>query len=165
MARDKTDKAEIDRFMRVLYKLSFAHEGMDEGSKEDQKLFLVLWKKFIRFVEPDGMYALIVMSKHWSDAEVGMLCMALVRAMHNKKTPDCTGVKVIGRMTVVSAASCCNRDETRLVRNVLTDGGEFSEETSKLEEYLGSMLPKNRSHLATPDGKIIDLDKIFKRVN
>lgn len=161
MARDsKTDKAETTRFMRVLYKLAFAHEGMDESNQDDQKSFLALWKKFIRFVEPEGMYVLIVMSKHWSDAEVGLLCMALVRAMHNKKTPDCTGVKVLGRMTVVSATSCCNRDEISLVRKVLTD-----EEASKFEEHLSSMTPKNRSHLATSDGKIIDLTEVFKRVN
>lgn len=166
MARNsKTDKAETTRLMRVLYKLAFAHEGMDERNQEDQKAFLALWKKFLCFVEPEGMYVLIVMSKHWSDAEVGMLCMALVRAMHNKKTPDCTGIKVLGRMAVVSATSCCNRDEISLVRNVLTGGNKFSEETSKPEEYLASMLPKNRSHLATSDGRIIDLDKIFKRVN
>lgn len=169
---NRSERVEVARLKHIMHRLAFSHYRMDEQDVGDQAAFANLWYKFMQFIKPEGMYVLITMSKNWKDAEVGVVCLALVRAMVNKKGPDYTGIKVLGSMVFVSAVPCCSEAELRMAHNLAAkdadegadqDEKEGEAEISRVEAQLASMTPKDRSHLATSDGKVIDLTEVFKR--
>lgn len=111
----------VDRIREIVYRMAFITESMDEASKRDQVAFASFWRKFIHYLELDGIKALAILAKYYSDEQVGVLCLALTRAMSTDQRLK--GLQVLANMAYSSAVLCCSAHELKLAKKLIDNLG------------------------------------------
>ena len=156
---------ELARVKEIANRLAFSSPNMDKNSELDNLAFNEYWNTLVKYMTPAGVAILTTVSTHLDICEVGYIIMALTRAMAAKRKgeSDMDGARFLAHALAHRAALTCSVAESALIEG-LAKSEEDSCDTadSDLEQQVLVRMPRERTKLATTDGKVIDLTAIFK---
>ncbi len=156
---------ELARVKEIANRLAFSSPNMDKNSELDQLAFNEYWNTLVKYTTPAGVAILTTVSAHLDICEVGYIVMALTRAMAAKRKgeSDMDGARFMTQALAYRAALTCSVAESALVEGLVkSEEDDCDMADSDLEQQVLVRMPRDRTKLATKNGKIIDLTAIFK---
>ena len=164
---------ELDRVKAITKSLAFSNPSMNLNNSIDHLAFNNYWNTLQGYLTPAGVEILATISVHLTDVEVGYVVLALTRSMVAKRQGKLLedGAKFLAQAVLRRAASTCSVAEAAMAESLAKSESSMAKAKSQegmdvAEPYMDVQLqaktPKDRTKLATTDGRIIDLTAIFK---
>ena len=156
---------ELHRVEEITKRLAFSTPNMDQNNPIDHLAFKEYWNTLVGYITPAGAVILTAVSAHLTDVEVGYVAMSLTRAMVAKRKGESEddGARFLAQALAHKVSLTCTVAESALVEGLAKseeDGCDMAD--SDLEQQVLVRMPRERTKLATKNGKVIDLTEIFK---